>query len=84
MDGWKEFDVNPNMETFDEKIEFARRVERVFSTEDGKEVLDAMIRRYMMVDIVCVNDTQFGAGIKQGRASVIKAILGQLELSRKG
>lgn len=65
-------------------MEFARRVERVFSTEDGKEVLDAMVRRYLMVDIVCANDTQFASGIKQGRASVIKAILGQLELSRKG
>ncbi len=63
-------------------MEFARRVERVFSTEDGKEVLEAMMRKYLMVDIVVAQDTQFSAGIKQGRASVIKAILGQIELSK--
>jgi len=74
--------VNDNKQAFDERMEFARRVERVFSTEDGKEVLDAMVRRYLMIDIVVANDTQFSAGIKQGRASVIKAILGQIELSK--
>lgn len=82
MKGWQDLDVNDNKETFDERMEFARRVERVFSTEDGKEVLEAMVKRYLMIDVVVANDTQFSAGIKQGRASVVKAILGQIELSK--
>jgi hypothetical protein len=79
--GWARFDEAPENDINQEHLDFAHKVARVFESDDGKAVLDAMIKKYLLTDIVTANDTQFGAGIKQGRASVVKYILAQMEVS---
>ncbi len=81
--GWQEFDVVDNTKDKNNQahLDFAHSVASTFKTTQGKEVLNAMIQRYLLVDIVSAGDTQFAAGIKQGRASVIKSILSQIEIS---
>lgn len=80
--GWKQFDKASNKkEDNQEHLDFAHAVASTFTSSQGQKVLKAMVSRYLLTDIVTSNDTQFGAGIKQGRASVVKYILSQIELS---
>ena len=64
-----------------EYLEFAHTVARTFKTPDGKKLLDALVQKYLLTDIVKADDTQFASGIKQGRADVVKQILSQIEIS---
>lgn len=81
--GWTQFDEAPKDQGNAEYLEFAHKVARVFGTPEGKEVLDAMVKKYLLTDIANATDTQVGIGIKQGRASVVKQILAQIEISNK-
>ncbi len=80
-EGWQEFDVVDQDKGNQDHLNFAHDVAKTFGTSEGKRVLDAMVKKYMMVDIVQSNDSQMGVGIKQGRASVVKQILAQIEIS---
>lgn len=79
--GWDKFDVVEQGTKEDKHLEFAHKVAKIFGTTEGKEVLDAMVNKYLVRKIVSPHDTQFGAGEKQGEANVIHQILAQIELS---
>ena len=54
---------------------------KTFSTPDGKKVLEGMVAKYLVNGSIHANDTQIGAGIKQGQANVVKSILAYIEKS---
>lgn len=65
----------------DDYFKFADDVAITFGTPNGKRVLESMVNKYLLNDIVSPYDTQFASGIKQGQANVIKAIMSQIEIS---
>lgn len=79
--GWNEFEIADKSKPNQEYLNFSHKVAKIFSSSEGKEVLSAMVQRYLLCDIVQPNDSQFSAGIKQGRASVVKQILANIEIS---
>jgi len=79
--GFKQFDVADNSKLDDKQLDFAHKVNTVFSSNEGKEVLTAMVSRYLVRTIAGDNDTQIAIGRKQGNAEVIHHILAQIELS---
>lgn len=79
--GWSKFQEADNKKSNQEHLDFAHFVAKTFSTKEGKKVLDAMVNKYLLCSIVQPNDTQFSAGIKEGRASVVRQILSQIEIS---
>jgi len=79
--GWQQFDVVEKDEDNQEHLNFAHDVATTFNSVQGRKVLNALVKRYLMADIVRPGDTQFAAGIRQGQASVVKSILAQIELS---
>ena len=80
--GWsKQFDVADNAEEGEKHLNFAHDVAITFKSPQGQKVLESMVKSYLLNDIVQPNDTQFSVGIKQGKASVVKYILAQIELS---
>lgn len=81
-EGWQQFDVAPTEDDNKQKrLDFSHKVAKVFGSPEGKEVLNTMVQMYLLNDIVSPNDTQFAAGIKQGKASLVKQIMAQIELS---
>ena len=80
-EGWSQFDVPEKDIANQDRLNFSHKVAKVFSETEGKEVLTALISRYLLCDIVTPSDTQFSAGIKQGRADVVKQILAHIEIS---
>lgn len=79
--GWSQFDQADNKKQSQEHLELAHTIARTFKTPDGKKVLDVLVKRYLLNDIVTPNDTAFAVGIRQGRADLVKQILGQIEIS---
>ena len=80
-EGWQQFDVPEKDKSNQERLNFSHKVAKLFSSTEGNEVLQALIARYLLGDIVTPSETQFGAGIKQGRADVVKQILAHIEIS---
>lgn len=78
--GWSSFDRVDNKTENQEYLEFAHKVAKTFSTPDGKEVLNAMVDRYLVKSFTNSNDVN-DLLRKQGRADVIKQILAQIEIS---
>lgn len=79
--GWQEFEKADNTKTNQDYLDFTHKVARVFNSTEGKEILDIMVSKYLLCDIAQPNDTQIQIGIRQGRASLVKQILGQIEIS---
>lgn len=80
-EGWSQFEQAENDSPADERLELSHKIAKLFNSKPGKEVLDIMVRQYLLSDIVQAHSTQFGAGIKQGQANVIKNILAHIEIS---
>ena len=78
--GWSSFDKVDNKVENQEYLEFAHKVARTFATKDGKEVLNALVDRYLVKSFSNSNDTNELLR-KSGRADVIKQILAQIEIS---
>lgn len=55
-----------------------------FSTESGRKVLAILISQTIMQPTVTADATQFGAGIREGRADLVRGILKQIELAETG
>ena len=79
--GWEQFETANKGKSNQEHLDFAHKIAKTFGTSEGQEVLEMLVKRYLLADIVQPNDTQFSAGIKQGRASVVKQILANIEIS---
>ena len=77
--GWGDF--TPEQKD-DKYLDFAHLVAKTFQTESGKQVLEAMVKKYLTNNIAESHDTMLSIGIKQGKASLIKEILGQIEISQ--
>jgi len=55
-----------------------------FSTEAGKFVLDRLINITILRPTVTPESTQFDAGIREGRADLVRQILQQVEFAETG
>ena len=80
-EGWSQFDITPTEDNAQKHLDISHKVAGVFSTTEGKEILNLFVSRYLLNDIVTPHDTQFAVGIKQGRADVVKQILAHIEIS---
>ncbi len=79
--GWSEFEVADNSKEDDKRLDFAHTIATAFNSKEGKEVLTAMVEKYLVRKVADPHDTQIGIGIKQGEANVVHYILSQIELS---
>lgn len=52
---------------------------RLFSTEDGKFVLDHMVKYNLAVSIATKGDDLLDIGVKQGRANLVNEIIQRVE-----
>lgn len=55
---------------------------RLFSTEDGKYVLEHLVKMNLIGSIAERGDTLLDIGVKQGNADIIKGIIQRIETSR--
>jgi len=83
-EGWSEFDAvdaEDRVKQNSEHLQISHDVAKLYQSKAGKKILSMMVNRYLLTDIVTPHDTQFAAGIKQGKASVVKEILAHIEIS---
>jgi hypothetical protein len=55
---------------------------RLFSTQDGKAVLDFMIQMELTGSIAIQGDNLLDVGVKQGRANLVKDIMQRIQKSK--
>lgn len=78
--GWNEFEIADTSKPNQEHLDFSHKVAKIFSSSEGKEVLIALVQRYLIGSFT--NDNEPNSLLrKQGRADVIKQILAQIEIS---
>lgn len=53
---------------------------RLFSTEDGKFVLDHLVKYNLAVPIATQGDNLLDIGVKQGRANLVNEIIQRIEV----
>ncbi len=54
---------------------------RLFNTDDGKYVLEHMVKMHLVGSIAEQGDNLLDIGVKQGRANHVKEIVQRIELS---
>lgn len=64
-----------------EAREIATRFHECFRTDSGQYVLRRLVEITIMRPTVTPQSTQFEAGIKEGRADLVRQILAQIELA---
>ena len=79
-EGWSRFDEAPKDKDNQDHLDFAHKVANVFKTSEGQEVLEAMVKKYLIASFSNDNDPH-SLIRKQGRADVVKQILAQIETS---
>lgn len=57
---------------------------RLFSTEDGKFILDHMVKHNLAVAIATKGDDLLDIGEKQGRANLVNEIIQRIEVDKAG
>lgn len=57
---------------------------RLFSTEDGKFVLDHMVKYNLAVPIATKGDDLLDIGVKQGRSNLVNEIIQRMEVNKNG
>ncbi|HCY12759.1 MAG TPA: hypothetical protein DG414_02870 [Gammaproteobacteria bacterium] len=85
--GWAALDVDtPGRSKEDEAKgrEIASRFHECFRTEPGRFVLDRLINITILRPTVTPESTQFEAGIKEGRADIVRQIMANIELAERG
>ena len=55
---------------------------RLFSTEDGKFVLDHLAKTNLAVPIATKGDDLLDIGVKQGRSNLVNEIIQRMEIQR--
>ncbi len=90
LDGWSqfEFDDESTKETQAEIEEkgkaLATKYHQLYKQNPiGKEILAHMIRTTLMRATVLPQSTQFEAGIREGRADMVRQILQQIEIAER-
>lgn len=84
--GWSPLDLSDTSKLTTEQrsamLELASCYRRVFESDDGKRILEQMVRATILQPTVHPTATQFEAGIREGRADLVRGILRQMELAR--
>lgn len=57
---------------------------RLFSTEDGKYVLDHLVKLNLAVPVATKGDDLLDIGVKQGRANLVNEIIQRMEADKVG
>lgn len=74
---WEEEQGEPDLDEFNAR---AMKIHRLFKQDpDGAEIMADMVRATIRCPVVQPNDTQFAAGIREGRARVTRDILDMIE-----
>lgn len=84
--GWSPLDAESMKGLTEERraaaLELASCYRRVFESDDGKRILELMVRATILQPTVHPTATQFEAGIREGRCDLVRGILRQMELAR--
>lgn len=62
-----------------EQIDIKEAYHRLFNTEDGKYVLDHLVKTNLAVPIATKGDNLLDIGEKQGRANLVNEIIQRIE-----
>ena len=84
--GWAALDIEPpgqSKESAAKGREIASRFHECFRAEAGQFVLDRLIAITILRPTVTPGSTQFDAGIREGRADLVRQILAQIETAEK-
>ncbi len=57
---------------------------RLFSTDDGKYVLDHLAKMNLAVPVATKGDDLLDIGVKQGRANLVNEIIQRIEVDKNG
>ena len=79
----KKEDVKPD-ESGAKAAEFAGYYFKVFSTPEGKRLLDHWVRTILMRPTVEASEPDKADGIREGRAGFVRGILEQIEWAKHG
>lgn len=66
------------------QLDHASVYRQVFSSPNGRVVLEDLLTLFLRQRIVRPDDTQFAAGIRQGQADVVARILAMIEFANTG
>lgn len=81
--GWQ--DINANSEAkMKGMLDIADLYKQTFNTESGRKVLAIMMSSTIMQPTVMPSASQFEAGIREGRADIVRGIMRQIELAETG
>lgn len=67
-----------------EMLAIAQLYRETFSTESGRKVLAILLSQTVLQPTVTADATQFGAGIREGRADIVRSIMKQIEIANTG
>lgn len=82
--GWVPTDGLPEADTItaERAMEVASLFRQTFTTDAGERVLDRLVMATLMQPIVKPHYTQFEAGIREGKADLVRQILAQIEFAK--
>ena len=84
--GWAALEIEPpgqSKENAAKGREIASRFHECFRSDAGQYVLDRLIAITLLRPIVTPASSQFDAGIREGRADIVRQILAQIETAEK-
>ena len=84
--GWAALEIEPpgqSKENAAKGREIASRFHECFRSDAGQYVLDRLIAITLLRPIVTPASSQFDAGIREGRADLVRQILTQIETAEK-
>ena len=84
--GWAALEIEPpgqSKENAAKGREIASRFHECFRSDAGQYVLDRLIAITLLRPIVTPASSQFDAGIREGRADIVRQILTQIETAEK-
>lgn len=87
-DGWDKIDGNIDQKKKlfrkKEQLEKAQIFYKTFSTDHGKLALEELVKMFLMGSIANPRDDMVTIGIREGSARVVKFLLQQNEIAKKG
>ena len=87
MVGWAGLDhlmEDQRAKMFQDQLDHASMYRQVFSTPNGRAVLEDMRQLFLRQRIVRPGDDAFAVGIRQGQADVVARILAMIEFANTG
>jgi len=85
--GWAALDIDGPGHTKEDEAkgrEIASRFHECFRTEAGQYVLNRLIDVTILRPVVTPASTQFEAGIREGRADIVRQIMANIEQAERG